>query len=325
MAGHYLRLPSHPPPVSPGPQVRPGVVRHAHGGEFADRLPFSAGGDVRVLSQGGRAPVGVEGHLWRHDSLHDPAMHRLVHCHLVSPDCPVVPELVVRPVGTTMALGFCGRVLRVDLTSRHTWVEEVPEATYERWLGGVGLGSTILYREVGPEIGWDHPDNRVILASGPLAGTRLSGSGELAAVTRGPMTGGACSTQANGFYGAYLKTQGYDAVVIQGQSPEAVYLLVHEGGKAELRSAQHLLGLDTWELGERLKAELNSKTASIFGIGPAGENRVRFAALVGDKGHVAAHNGVGAVLGAKRLKAIVVARGPGRPRGHNEAELDRGG
>ena len=222
-----------------------------------------------------------------------------------------------------MALGFCGRVLRVDLTSRHTWVEEVPDATYERWLGGVGLGSTILYREVGPEIGWDHPDNRVILASGPLAGTRLSGSGVLAAVTRGPMTGGACSTQANGFYGAYLKTQGYDAVVIQGQSPEAVYLLVHEGGKAELRSAQHLLGLDTWELGERLKAELNLKTASIFGIGPAGENRVRFAALVGDKGHVAAHNGVGAVLGAKRLKAIVVARGPGRPRVHNEGELDR--
>src|SRR3990172_11179788 len=160
-----------------------------------------------------------------------------------------------------MPLGFCGRLLRVDLTNRRTWVEEVPDAVYERWLGGVGLGSSIVFREVAPHTGWDHPDNRAVLASGPLAGTRLSGSGLLAAVTRGPMTGGACSSQANGFYGAYLKTQGYDAVVIPGQSPEAVYLLVHEGGKAELRSAQHLLGLDTWELGERLKAELNLKTA----------------------------------------------------------------
>src|SRR3990170_4908682 len=93
MAGHYLFLPSHPPPLGPGSQVRPGMVRHAHGGEFANRLPFSAGGDVRVLSQGGRAPVGVEGHLWRHDALHDSAMPRLVPCHLVPPDCPVVPQL----------------------------------------------------------------------------------------------------------------------------------------------------------------------------------------------------------------------------------------
>src|SRR3990172_3821566 len=93
MAGRYLRLPSHPPPLSPGPQVRPVMFRHAHGGEFADRLPFSAGGHVRVLSQGGRAPVGVEGHLWRHDALHDPAMRRLAHCHLLSPDYPLVPQL----------------------------------------------------------------------------------------------------------------------------------------------------------------------------------------------------------------------------------------
>lgn len=222
-----------------------------------------------------------------------------------------------------MPPGFCGRVLRVDLTTRRTWTEEVPDAVYERWLGGVGLGSAILYREVGPEIGWDHPDNRVILASGPLAGTRLAGLGVLAAVTRGPLTGGAGSTQANGFYGAYVKSQGYDAVVLQGQSPEPVYLLVHGGGTAELRSARHLGGLDTWELGERLRAELCLKAASIFGIGPAGEHRVRFAGLVGDRGHVAAHNGLGAVLGAKGLKAIVVARGPGRTRVHNATELDR--
>lgn len=222
-----------------------------------------------------------------------------------------------------MPYGCCGRVLRVDLTNRRTWAEELPDVMYQRWLGGVGLGSTILYREVGAEIGWDHPDNRVILASGPLAGTRLSGSGVLAAVTRGPMTGGAGSTQANGFYGAYLKSQGYDAMVIQGRSSDPVYLLVHGDGTAELRPAEHLRGVDTWALGEQLKAELGLKTASVFGIGPAGEHRVRFAALVGDNGHVAAHNGIGAVLGAKGVKAIVVARGSGRPPVHDEAGLDR--
>jgi len=209
------------------------------------------------------------------------------------------------------------------LTNERVWIDEPAAATYTRWVGGVGLGSHILYQEGRPDVGWDHPENRVILGSGPLAGSRLSGSGLLAAVTRGPMTGGACSTQANGFYGAYLKTQGYDAVVIQGQSSKLVYVYVHGGGKAEIRSAEHLRGLDTWELGATLKAELRLKTASVFGIGPAGEHRVRFAALAGDNGHVAGHNGLGAVLGAKQLKAIVVARGTKPTPVHDREALER--
>lgn len=220
-----------------------------------------------------------------------------------------------------MIHGYCGRVLRVDLGAGRTWAESIPDTTWERWVGGVGYGSKVLYDEVPPEVGWDHPDNRVILASGPLAGTRISGSGLLAAVTRGPMTGGACSTQANGFFGAFIKTQGYDAIILQGQSPRWVYLLVHEDGRAELRAAGHLLGTDTWDLGPALKAELGFKMGSVFGIGPAGEQQVRFAALVGDKGHVAAHNGIGAVLGAKRLKAVVVVRGSRKILGADEARL----
>ena len=220
-----------------------------------------------------------------------------------------------------MPTGFHGRVLRVDLTNRRTSVEDVPDRAYALWLGGAGFGSEVLYREGGPHIAWDHPDNRVTLASGPLAGTKLSGSGVLAAVTRGPMTGGACSTQANGFYGAYVKSQGYDAVIVEGQSATPVYLAIRDGGKAELRDASHFSDVDTWTLGDRLKAELGLKVASVFGIGPAGERRVRFAALVGDKGHVAAHNGIGAVLGAKGLKALVVARGTARPAIHDEAAL----
>jgi aldehyde:ferredoxin oxidoreductase len=200
------------------------------------------------------------------------------------------------------------RILRVNLNTG-TLTDEVPgQGVLRNWLGGTGLGVHYLLTEVGPEITWDHPENRVILAAGPLAGTRVPGSGVLSAVTRGPMTGGACSTQANGFFGAYIKTCGYDGVIVQGIAPDWVYLYVHDG-QAELRDASHLLGLDTWEVEDAVKAELGHKQISVFAIGPAGENRVRFAALVGDRGHVAGHNGIGAVLGNKRLKAVAVARG----------------
>jgi aldehyde:ferredoxin oxidoreductase len=114
--------------------------------------------------------------------------------------------------------------------------------------------------------------------------------------------------------GAYLKWSGYDGILIQGKATGWKYLFVHDG-QAELRDAGHLLGKDTWETEEAIKSELgfSARDMSVFSIGPAGENLVRFAALVGDKGHVAAHNGLGAAMGAKWLKAIAVARGKARP------------
>jgi aldehyde:ferredoxin oxidoreductase len=154
----------------------------------------------------------------------------------------------------------------------------------------------------------------VIIASGPLAGTQVSGTGTISAVFKGPMTNLAGATQANGYLGAFLRSQGFDALILQGRADRLTHLHIDEAGVA-LRSAEHLAGLGVWELEDRLRAEygLSEKQLSVFGIGPAGENRVRFAALVGDRGHVAAHNGVGAVLGAKRLKAISVKRGKTKP------------
>jgi len=127
------------------------------------------------------------------------------------------------------------------------------------------------------------------------------------------MTNGATSSQANGYMGAYLKFSGYDGILVQGAADRWQYLYIHDG-KAELRDAGHLVGKDTWETEELMKQELGYPTSqmSVFSIGPAGENLVRFAALVGDRGHVAGHNGVGAVLGSKKLKAIAVARGQSR-------------
>jgi aldehyde:ferredoxin oxidoreductase len=162
----------------------------------------------------------------------------------------------------------------------------------------------------------------VILASGPLGATRVAGTGVFSVVFKGPMTELAGASQAAGFWGAFLKLAGFDALVVQGIAPSWSYLTIHDGG-AELRDARQLLGLDTWQTEEAIAEELGVRPTrmSVFAIGPAGENQVRYASLVGDKGHVVAHNGIGAVLGAKRLKAIAVVRGSQAVAIHDEARL----
>ncbi len=197
----------------------------------------------------------------------------------------------------------------MNLTNGLISHDELDEETSRAYLGGAGIGAKILYDEVPTQASWDHPDNRLILASGPLGGTQIGGSGTLCVATKGALTNGATSTQANGFFGAFLKFAGFDAVIAQGASPKWVYLYIHDG-TAELRDASELVGKDTWETDEIIKAKLGYKerAMSVFCIGPAGENLVRFASIAGDKGHVAAHNGVGAVMGSKKLKAIAVAR-----------------
>ena len=210
--------------------------------------------------------------------------------------------------------GYAGKIMRVNLTRGEVSVEETLNNVVQMYVGGTGLGAKYLYDEVPPGVEWSDPENRMIWASGPLGGTRISGTGTFSIVTKGPMTNLAVATQANGFLGAFLKFSGFDAIILEGAAPRWSYLFVHDGS-AELRDAEHLVGKDTWELGETLSEELGLKLGSqvsIFGIGPAGESRVRYAAIVGDKGHVAAHNGVGAVMGSKRLKAVAVARGSNR-------------
>lgn len=206
-----------------------------------------------------------------------------------------------------------GRILRVDLTSETMTEEKPEEATLRKYLGGLALGMKFLYEEVAPDIQWDDPRNRLIIAAGPLNGTRFMGSGGFSVVTKGPMTNGATSTQAMGFLGAYMKFSGFDGLIVQGAAKRQVYLYLHDG-VAELRDAGHLKGFDTKETESAIKRELEKgrRELSVFGIGPAGENLVRYAAIVGDEGHVAGHNGVGAVMGIKGLKAIAAARGQGR-------------
>jgi len=205
---------------------------------------------------------------------------------------------------------YLGRLLRVDLTNKKVTEEVLDQEMVRKYVGGTGFGARILYNEVTPGVEWAHPDNRIILATGPLGGTRMAGSGTFSLVTKGPLTGGGTATQANGYFGAYLRFNGLAGVVVQGASDRWVYLYIHDG-KAELRDAQHLLGKDTWDTEDAIKKELSAseRGMSVYCIGPAGENLVKFAGVLGDKGHAAAHNGSGAVMGSKRLKAIAIARG----------------
>ena len=218
--------------------------------------------------------------------------------------------------------GYAGRILRIDLTSERIWTESMAPEDYRHYLGAVGVGTKILWEEVPPEVTWDHPENRIVLASGPLAGTPVWGTGSLTVVTRGAMTNGATVTNAQGFFGANLKYCGYDAIVLQGQAKRWVYVYINDD-LVELRDASHLLGKDTWEMQDDLQAEhgRSGHQLSVYGIGPAGEKVVRWAIIEGDYGHVASKNGTGAVLGKKKVKCVAIARGTRGVRVHDPAGL----
>jgi len=211
---------------------------------------------------------------------------------------------------------YQGKMLRVNLTTGETSVELAcggDEAALRHYVGGTGVGARYLYDEVPPGVDWESPENRLIFVSGPLGGSRAPGSGTFTIVSKGPLTNLAAATQANGFFGAYVRFSGFDGIIFQGQAPGWCYLYVHDG-QAELRNASHLVGKDCWETEATIRAELKLRksAASVFGIGPAGENLVKFAGVMGDGGHMAGTNGTGAVMGSKRLKAVVVTRGAGR-------------
>ena len=202
--------------------------------------------------------------------------------------------------------GYLGKILRVDLSKRETLIEELAPAFIEKWVGGVGFGARCLYEEVPPGIKWSDPENRIIWSTGPLAGSGVFGAGTFNVASKGPMTNLAGCSQANGYFGAYLKFSGFDGIVFEGKASDWVYLWI-KAGQAELRDAGHLVGKDIFELEDALRAELmvKGKKVSIFGIGTAGENLVRHASVGGDGGHFAAHNGLGAVMGSKKVKAVV--------------------
>ncbi len=200
-----------------------------------------------------------------------------------------------------------GKILRVDLSSSKISYEYPREDLLAQFIGGSGMGIRYIFDEVPPGIEWSDAENRMAFFSGPLGGTRINGSGTFSVATKGAMTNLFGVSQSNGYFGAYMKFCGLDGFIIQGKADELKFLHIQDG-KAELRSAKALAGKDTWETEDAIKKEIG-RQCTVYCIGPGGENLVRFAAIVGDHGHVAAHSGLGAVMGSKKLKAIAIERG----------------
>lgn len=197
--------------------------------------------------------------------------------------------------------GFHGRLLHVDLTSGKTAFHELAQARLESCLGGIGLGSRLLYEFAPPRVDPLAPENPLIFASAPLVGTGLTTSAKYAVVTKSPLTGFIADSLSSSYFALELKKCGIDALVITGQSPSWVYLSC-DGGEVVVRDAAHLRGKSARQTDVCLRAG-DHADLRVAAIGPAGENGVRFATISNDGRH-AGRGGVGAVMGAKRLKAI---------------------
>lgn len=206
--------------------------------------------------------------------------------------------------------GYMGQILRVDLTRGKTYVERLPHELVLNYLGGTGFAARILWEEVGPQTDPIGPENRLIFATGPLTGTLWPTAGRWAVYAKSPLTGIWGEAHCGGFFGPQLKYTGYDLVIIQGRAPKPVYLRL-EDGEAELCDAKDLWGKTTAETIEILQ-ELHGD-GEVACIGPAGEKLVRFACIITNHQDAAGRGGLGAVMGSKRLKALV-ARGDGAVR-----------
>ena len=205
----------------------------------------------------------------------------------------------------TVPGGYTGKLLRVNLTHSKITIEELKPALLREYLGGTGLGIRLVYNEVKPQIDPLGPEAKLVIATGPVTATALGTAGRFQVVFKSPLTGILCDSSSGGHWGAMLKYSGFDVLVVEGQSAEPVFLYVHDC-QAELRSATHLWGTDAYQTRDQLRDDLGENKASVLCIGPAGEKLVTYASMVNDAGRVAARGGAGAVMGSKKLKAIVV-------------------
>ena len=200
--------------------------------------------------------------------------------------------------------GFHDRLLHVDLsTRRHHW-EKTGESRLRAFLGGIGLGTSLLYDFAPPGVEPLGPDNPLILASAPLAGTGLTTTAKYAVVTKSPLTGFIADSLSSSHFALALKAAGVDAVVITGRARAPSYLFVDNDG-VELRDARHLWGRSAAGAEAAIRGELGSEVR-VAAVGAAGENGVRYA-TISNEGRHAGRGGVGAVMGSKNLKAVALS------------------
>ena len=204
-----------------------------------------------------------------------------------------------------MPFGYCGKVLKVDLTNKAINVDSPDDYFYRRYLGGSLMGLYYLWENSSAGADPLGPDNCMVFAVSPTTGLPISGQSRCTLTCLSPSSGGVADSQAGGFWPAELKFAGFDAIVITGASDSPVYLWI-DNGQTELRDASHLWGKLTHDVDIILKEELGDKGIEIAQIGPAGEKLANFAAIMNMSNRAWGRTGVGAVMGSKQLKAIVV-------------------
>ncbi len=204
------------------------------------------------------------------------------------------------------ARGYMGKILRINLTTGVIETQELDDKLAEEFIGGSGLGAKILYDETTVDTEPFSEDNPIIFATGPLTGTKVFNSDRFDVVSRSPLTGIFGESSAGGFWGGMLKRCGFDALVVKGRSENPVYLNITED-KAEILPAGDIWGKDTFESTDYLKEKHGEKVKAAV-IGQAGENLVRIAGMItdGHHGRAVGRAGMGAVMGWKRLKGVVV-------------------
>ncbi len=200
--------------------------------------------------------------------------------------------------------GYGGTILRVDLTNGKWKKEPTPPEMARDWLGGRGFGAYLLYKEVPKGADPLGPENKLFISSGPFSGLMIPGAGKCDWTTKSPLTGGYADASMGGHFTAEMKYAGLDSIILEGISPKPVYLFIDDD-KVEIRDASDLWGKGTFAVEKEFKEKFG-EAYQIAVIGPGGENGVSYACVNHDYGRQAGRGGVGTVMGAKKVKAIVI-------------------
>ncbi|MCR4443033.1 MAG: aldehyde ferredoxin oxidoreductase family protein [Peptococcaceae bacterium] len=202
-----------------------------------------------------------------------------------------------------MHYGWKGKILFIDLTQKKYCVEGIRD--YLNYLGGRGINELLMFKTIKKQTKPLDPENTIFLGSGPFVGTLVPGANRLSIDFKNVLTEGIGSANCGGQFAAEMKFAGYDHIVITGRSKEPVYIFI-DNNMVYFRDAEHLWGKNTWETENLIKAAEREETLKTLTIGVGGENLVKYACIIGDRGRAAGYGGGGALFGSKNLKAIAI-------------------
>jgi len=202
-------------------------------------------------------------------------------------------------------MAWAKKLLRVNLTAGTISEEALNMDWANKYLGQRGLATKYFVEEVDPKVDPLSPDNKMIMATGPLTGTCASTAGRYSVITKGALTGAIACSNSGGFFGNEMKNAGYDMVIFEGASKTPVYLFI-DNDNAQLIDASDMWGTSVWDTEDKIKSDHQDPMIRVASIGISGEKGVKYACVVNDYHRAAGRSGVGTVMGSKNLKAVAI-------------------